>query len=236
MYSHPSSAIKLQNSKKFEWAESPLFFCHKDPILTLMTSETNPTSATTAGSKAGSKKEILEQLISKVEPIIAPMGYEVVALEESGNPKERALTLYIDFLPETDTAVDAQTKRIGLDDCIKVNDAVDSLFETTDLINFTFSLEVSSPGVERPLRKLQDYLRFANRKIKIHTFRPLEAQEIENTTYLEKNPKQKNFIGILKGLTEDHQKVTLQVDTNLIQIPFLMITKANLLFTEGDVK
>src|SRR4051812_20061812 len=124
-------------------------------------------------------KEALDQLQGEVENIITPLGYEVVAMEHS-TAGGRRITLYIDFLNNSD-----ESRRIGLDDCVTVNRAIDDLLETTSLMEGHYTLEVSSPGVERPLRKAEDYSRFSGRKVRLHTFRPLEKTEAGNDAYWE---------------------------------------------------
>lgn len=165
-------------------------------------------------------KQALEELQRDAENILTPLGYEVVALEQT-LAGGRKLTLFIDFLNNTD-----EKRRISLDDCITVNKAVDELFETTTLLEGHYTLEVSSPGVERPLRKPDDFNRFAGRKVKLHTFRPLEKEESENAAYWEKNKKQKNFIGRLEGLEADRVKII--IDGNSVCVPFALISKAHL--------
>jgi ribosome maturation factor RimP len=169
-------------------------------------------------------KEALEQLQREVENILDPMGYEIVALEQSNAGKGsggRTLTLFIDFKGNDDGA-----RRIGLDDCVAVNRAVDEFFEATPLLEGRYNLEVSSPGVERPLRKPADYERFCGRKARLHTFRPLQKEEAENAAYWERNKKQKNFSGILEGL--DAGKVKIAVDGQSVRVPLELISKAHL--------
>ena len=176
--------------------------------------------------KANSKAA-LEQLEESVRAIIEPLGYDVVALEQTSGPARsgRTLVLYIDFARNADAHT---AEYIGLDDCAKVNAAVDELFETTALLDGTYTLEVSSPGVERPLRRAMDYARFSGQKARLHTFRPLEADEIGNEGYWKKKQKQKNFVGILKGLSEDQNKVQMEIDGTLVAVPLQMISKAHL--------
>lgn len=169
--------------------------------------------------KANSK-EALEQLVRDSESILLPLGYEVVALEQS-TAEGRKLTLFIDFLNNS-----AEVRHVGLQDCITVTKAVDELFENTPLLEGHYTLEVSSPGVERPLRKPEDFDRFNGRKVKLHTFRPLEKEETENPAYWEKNKKQKNFIGRLDGLAAD--KVKLNIDGNDVKVPLALVSKAHL--------
>lgn len=175
-------------------------------------------------------KESLENLQREIEHQIAPLGYEVVSLEQSNNPHQgRVITLYIDFLsPENG-------QRISLEDCIRVNQQIDALFEQTTLIDGRYHLEVSSPGIERPLRKPADFTRFQGNKVRIHTYRALDEKELENKGYWEKNKKQKNFSGILDGLheTQDGSKIRLiYPDGSCIFIPMLLVSKAHLEYVE----
>lgn len=172
-------------------------------------------------------KAALEQLEIQVQTFIQPMGYSVVALEQTTGPNRsgRTLTLYIDF-------ADSNSSRVGLDDCMKVNQAVDEFFETTPLLEGAYTLEVSSPGVERPLRKAGDYDRFTGHKARLHTFRALNAIETGNESYWKKNQRQKNFVGILKGLNTDQNKVQMEIDGNLVAVPLETISKANLEYVD----
>jgi ribosome maturation factor RimP len=180
----------------------------------------------TVAVKANSK-EALAELQRQVENLLAPLGYELVTLDRStaGGTK---ITLFVDFLENAKTA--EPTRRIGLEDCIAVNRAVDELFEATPLLDGHYTLDVSSPGVERPLRKPGDYERFTGRKVRIHTFRPLEKEESGNAGYWEKNQRQKNFVGRLEGLFSGTASVKLSVDGQAVTIPLELVSKANLEF------
>lgn len=171
-------------------------------------------------------KEALELLQRDTENLLAPLGYEVVALEQS-SAGGRRIILYIDFLNNRD-----ESRRVGLDDCVTVNKAVDELFETTLLLEGHYTLEVSSPGVERPLRKPEDYARFQGRKARLNTYRPLDKDEVENAAYWEAHKKQKHFVGQLEGLVGDY-KVRLTVDGQLVAIPLTLISKAHLEIDES---
>ena len=174
--------------------------------------------------KANSKEALLA-LEVKAQELIAPLGYDVVAIENGQAPKGagRTLTLFIDF-------ADSHDVKIGLEDCLKVNATVDELFESTPLLDGNYTLEVSSPGVERPLKKAKDFKKYSGKKVKINTFRPLEENECGNAVYWSKNQKQKNFSGKLTGISEDQTKVCLQIDGNDVTIPLPLISKAHLEF------
>jgi ribosome maturation factor RimP len=162
------------------------------------------------------------QLIQQISTLIEPHGYEVVHVEAL-TQRQKTLRIFIDFTT-------ANGQRIGVEDCAKVSHLLDVPLENDPLVERIFKgayeLEVSSPGVDRPLRKAEDYNRFAGSEIRVHVFRPLTADELGNGTYQAKNPKQKNFIGKLIGLK--NQKVMMDIGGISIEIPFDLVTKANL--------
>jgi ribosome maturation factor RimP len=155
-----------------------------------------------------------EQLIQLISNWVEPLGYQVVHLEIQSH-RQRVLRLFIDFLtPKEDTM-------IGIEDCVTVSRALeerlDQNLEVEKLFSGTYELEVSSPGVDRPLRTSSDFERFSGQEARIHVYRPLHIEEIENTNYQEKNPKQKNFFGKLLGLKGN--KVILDVSSSKSQKP-----------------
>lgn len=143
-----------------------------------------------------------DRLIASISPWVEPLGYEIVHLEVQTH-RGAVLRIFIDRLLESSTAESAN-EGIGVEDCAKVaralDEPLDQLPELEAIFHGSYELEVSSPGVDRPLRKETDYERFSGREVRIHVYRPLTAEEIENSGYLTKNPKQKHFLGTLKGL------------------------------------
>lgn len=150
-----------------------------------------------------------DHLIQLISPWVAPMGYQIIHLEVQTH-RQKILRIFIDYL-ESDPK-----KTIGIEDCVQVSRALDERLDQIPEIEATFhghyELEVSSPGVDRPLRTASDFERFTGRDVRIHVYRPLSGEELENSGYQEKNPKQKNFFGTLVGLKES--KVVLLVSSN----------------------
>ncbi len=147
-----------------------------------------------------------DQLIQLISPWVAPLGYRIIHLEVQTH-RQKILRIYIDHLENS------LGLGIGIEDCVKVSKALDERLdqeaEVQALLPGTYELEVSSPGVDRPLRTPLDFQRFASHSVRIHVFRPLTQEEIENTSYQQKNPRQKNFSGTLLGL--QNNKVMLSV-------------------------
>lgn len=125
------------------------------------------------GGKAVGK--IASTVQGLVEPIIVQMGYELVDVEYCREGKRYFLRLFIDG-----------PAGISLDDCERVSRAVEEELDRADPIPHSYYLEVSSPGVERPLKKDVDFTRFRGRKVTIRTFAPIYGR--------------RNFEGELLGL------------------------------------
>ena len=173
------------------------------------------------------KKSVHERLADRLDELLAELGYELVHFEVQTH-RQKILRLFID-------RVEPNGKPIGIEDCVNVTHALDIPLENLPEMEQTFrgqyELEVSSPGLTRPLRKDSDYNRFSGQEVRIHVFRPLTQEEIENPDYLKKNPKQKNFLGKLKGLQGDKVQIELIQDKNAggaVMIPLPLISKANL--------
>jgi ribosome maturation factor RimP len=149
---------------------------------------------------------LTQKLIELISPLVKPMGYEVVHLEVI--PRQKLLRLFIDHLDRTDG--------IGIEDCVKVthalNEPLDAMTEVDGAFGGgTYELEVSSPGIDRPLRTQHDFEKFKGREVRIHTFRALSGEELGNVDYQAKNPKQKNFLGTLQGVREDKVLLALNL-------------------------
>ena len=131
-----------------------------------------------------------------IEPTLAGMGYEMVALERVGRG---LLRLYID-----------KPEGINLDDCVKVSNQLTRLFmvENVDYDR----LEVSSPGLDRPLVKPADFVRFAGERANIRLHAPLEGR--------------KRFTGVLRGLTDG--VLELEMDGAMVAIPLSEADSARL--------
>jgi ribosome maturation factor RimP len=151
----------------------------------------------------------IKKLKDPLERQLALLGFELVCLETAKEGRDDVLRLYIDHLdrgPEGDRA-------ITLDDCVAANDGLvrwldvefPSLRETT-------SLEISSPGLERPLAKPEHYRRFLGRLCRIQTLAPLSGQ--------------KRFKGWIQAVSPE--AVTLEEDGVLKTVPFESVQKARL--------
>jgi ribosome maturation factor RimP len=138
-------------------------------------------------------------------PIIAAEGFELIEVEYLRDMGNWVLRLYID----------KPGGGIGLEECQAASKAVDTALDVADFIPQEYSLEVSSPGLARPLRKPQHFERVVGQTIKVKTFGPLFE------------PPRKNFTGKLSNVTPDG--VTVDVEgAGPFTIAFKDIAKANL--------
>ncbi|MDW7675051.1 MAG: ribosome maturation factor RimP [Bacillota bacterium] len=101
---------------------------------------------------------------------------------------------------------------ISLDDCQQASRVIEQLIDDKDPILTSYFLEVSSPGIERPLKKESDYEKYKNKLVKIKTYGPIDGK--------------KEFIGELQGLNDG--QIVLQLDNHLVSIPLDKVASANL--------
>ncbi len=194
------------------------------------------------------------RLLAFLEETLAAIGYELVTIEIL-NHREKKLCIYIDRLPEIDHlpetagAAGRAPEGISIEDCVRVTRELDAPLETSPemlaIFKGAYELEVSSPGIDRPLRKPSDFTRFEGEIARIHTFRSLSGDETCAPEYSQKNPKQKNFYGILRGYDLENRSVRLGIiaedgtrgkpgrknqpkPETLIRIPHELVSKANL--------
>lgn len=138
-----------------------------------------------------------ETLLKILEPAVNGLGYELVELEFQG----KLLRLYID-----------QPQGVTLDDCEKVSRQMSVVLDVADPIPGAYTLEVSSPGLDRLLRKPADFAERVGQRARIELTLPLNGR--------------RRFAGTLRGLEND--EVLIEVDGALFRLPFVQIGKARL--------
>jgi ribosome maturation factor RimP len=148
-----------------------------------------------------------QKLQSLVEPVVTGQGYELVDLEFKNEMGGWILRVFIDN-PRQGAAV-------GLDDCASVSRELSAVLDVDDAITVHYSLEVSSPGLNRPLKKEADFARFIGKKAKIRTKRPV-------------GETRRNFSGTLVSV--DSGKVKIDVGDQVCEVPVEDVEKANLVY------
>jgi ribosome maturation factor RimP len=149
--------------------------------------------------------KIEDAIWTMAEPLVLENGMEMIDVECVKEGAEWYLRLFLD--EEGDEGID-------LDDCELISRKFSDILEEKDPITQAYRLEVSSPGIERPLKRTKDFQRFQGEKVQVKTFSEVEGK--------------KQFIGILQETTEE--TVTLDVDGTSIAIPRKQIGKANLVW------
>jgi len=146
------------------------------------------------------------------ERVAAPAGIEVVQVELKGSGRSHLLRVYIDK-PEGVTHAD----------CELVSREMSAILDVEDPIPGTYELEVSSPGVERPLLKWQDWERFTGKKVQVVLREP-------GTPALEgKESVRKSLEGVIARA--ENQSVTIEPDRgDPVTFPFAQVSRANLKF------
>ena len=137
------------------------------------------------------------------EPILQSQGLELVDLEYQREAQGWVLRFTID-----------REGGVTVEDCAEVSRELSAVLEVRDPIGNPYVLEVSSPGLTRPLKRPEDFNKYRNHLVKVKTFEPVEGR--------------RNFKGILLGLEDD--KVRLEMEGQAYEIPFRGIAKANLEF------
>ncbi len=145
------------------------------------------------------------------EPVINGMGFDLIEIEHFPNPKHGVLRLYIDK-PEGSASENDAVKGVVIEDCSAVSRQISALIDVEDPISGKFNLEVSSPGLDRPLRRLQDFQRFTGSLVKLKTVMPMNGQ--------------RNFKGRLLEASE--QSVVIETDDEEISLPMSAIDKARI--------
>jgi len=160
------------------------------------------------------RQDVVSRAEALVEPIVRAEGFELVELEHVREPAGWVLRLFIDR-PGRDPM--SKEGGIGLEECAQVSHAVETALEVEDLVPHAYSLEVSSPGINRPLRRPEHFAKVLGRRVKVKTFGPVGQ------------PPRKSFTGTL--LQSSSADITVQVEGGgAFHIPFRDIAKANLDF------
>jgi ribosome maturation factor RimP len=146
-------------------------------------------------------KEILDRVSVIAEPIVSNEGMELVEVEYRRESKGWVLRLYID-----------KERGVTLDDCTRISQEVGRSLDVEDFISTPYTLEVSSPGLARPLKKEKDFLKYRNHMIKVKTFNPIENR--------------RQFKGKLLGVSEN--RIAIEIDREIFHIPLSNVAKANL--------
>ncbi len=156
------------------------------------------------------RKGILNFLFETFGPVVSGMGHELLDVEfssDAGRPVLR-FTIY-------------NPKGITLDDCVSVDRAIDPVLEELDPIPGSYNLEVSSPGLERTLKRDREYELFSGYHCKVNLFGPVKGK--------------RTFEGVLVGLGESsgQQTVVIKSEKGDIAFPRSSVSKVQLVYKDN---
>lgn len=148
-----------------------------------------------------------DRIAAMIEPALTAMGYEIVRVQLGGghNPSGRRATLQIMC-----DRLDGQP--LTLDDCAEISRLASAVLDVEDPITGEYSLEVSSPGLDRPLTRPKDFERFAGAEARVELSLPVDGQ--------------RRFKGVLRGL--DDEAVILETGDGRRRLALADIEKAKL--------
>jgi ribosome maturation factor RimP len=166
--------------------------------------EASEAAAPAPALSGGGKAAAIERLIT---PSAEAMGFEIVRVLLTGNQRARLQIM----------AERADGSGMNVDDCARLSRAVSAILDVEDPIAGAYELEVSSPGIDRPLTRLTDFDRFAGFEAKLETV----AADADG---------RRRWTGRLLGL--DGKSVRLATEDGEIAVPFANLAKAKLLLTD----
>lgn len=150
--------------------------------------------------------ETTARLIELIEPVLRAEGKELVELEFRRESHGWVVRLYID-----------QDEGITVEDCAQISRVVGDLLDVADLIQIPYHLEVSSPGLNRPLRKPRHFENVVGKIIEVRTLEPLGSR--------------RKFKGVLVGIEQD--RITMRCDGQDVVIALHLVERAHLCYFES---
>ena len=139
------------------------------------------------------------------EPVLNGLGYDLIALEMTVENGRKIVRLYIDRM-------DASKGAVGIEDCVTATKELSPVLDVADVLDGRYELEISSPGINRPLARKSDFEKFAGKKVAVRTF--------------DKVGDRRNFLGVLLGI--DGDDIRINVDGREHRVPLTEVMKAHL--------
>jgi len=151
------------------------------------------------------------------EPYVRDAGFDLIEVQYGREPTGFVVRLYIDAPAVAGAGpmagnVDQTTGKVGLDDCERVSRDVSAALDVADVVPHAYQLEVSSPGLDRPLRREVDFARFVGESARIRLIDGVEGR--------------RNFLGTLRAARDG--RVEIACDGRSYTLPIDDIQKANL--------
>jgi ribosome maturation factor RimP len=157
-------------------------------------------------------------LIELLDPVAEAAGYEIVRLRLMAGKEQRRLQI----MAERPLLSDGTGGDMNVEDCAILSRAVSEVMDAADPISGEYLLEVSSPGIDRPLTRLKDF----------ETYEGLEARlELDRVA-----DNRKRFRGILAGVEGDNVGIDLEGEEETALVPFAWIVEAKLVLSDELLK
>jgi len=151
-----------------------------------------------------------KEILIKLEPLAEGMGLKIVEMDLP-NGQNGIFRVYVDSLEEG--------KKVTVDECAKFSPLISDYLDTFDPFPFRYYLEVSSPGLDRPLRRWDEMARFIGKKIRV--------------VLREKLDNRRKFTGVLMDVDDEHNLFTIKENGKDFKIGREMVKRINIVW-EGD--
>lgn len=148
---------------------------------------------------------VIEKLEEFASSLLPSMGLELVEVQFRRDGHGWVLRIFIDNI--------ADERGVTVDHCADVSREVSAFLDVEDLIDHPFNLEVSSPGLERPLKSTADFQRFIGRKARVKLREPVNGEKV--------------FEGVIQEASEESVELVLENEST-VQLPFELMRKARL--------
>ncbi|MBN9320537.1 MAG: ribosome maturation factor RimP [Caulobacterales bacterium 68-7] len=158
------------------------------------------------------------QLLELLDPVAEAAGYEIVRLRLMGGDEQRRLQI----MGERPLLEDGTGGDMNVEDCARLSRAISQIMDAADPIAGEYMLEVSSPGVDRPLTRLKDFDTYEGLEARVELDRMAEGR--------------KRFKGVLAGVDGDNIGIDLEGDEHTALIPFAWIIDAKLVLSDQLMK
>ena len=152
-------------------------------------------------------------LLELLDPVAEAAGYEIVRLRLMGGEHARRLQIMAERPQDGD---------MNVEDCARLSRAISEILDAADPVAGEYTLEVSSPGVDRPLTRLKDFETFEGYEARIELDRMAEGR--------------KRFKGVLAGVEDDMVAIDLECEEETALVPFAWIVEAKLVLTDELMK
>jgi ribosome maturation factor RimP len=154
----------------------------------------------------------LDKINAVIAPVVEGQAYELVETEWKHEAGRWVLRVFID------RRAGAADPNVSLDDCANVSRELSAVLDVSDVVPAAYTLEVSSPGLDRPLKKESDFRRFVGHKARIRTRHPVGQGEVAR----------RNFSGRLVAV--ESGRVRIDVGDQTFDLPVDDVEKANLVY------